>query len=486
MTDPGHADESAAPTAREEDIARRFLLAIVAGYVLTQFLLFSFDRAPRWDEAVYLSQVTPGADAEFFAPFRARGITLLIAPITAVGGSVAAVRLFLTAVSALAITATFWIWIPFIGMAAPSAALLFVFSWMGLLNGSEIFPNLLAATLGLAVTGIVCRWLAGEGRSPVVIASVLLAVLALFRPTDATAVFGVLGVYFLGFERSSWRVLLPIGLGLVVGWLPWVIEMSIRFGGPLTALDQAGTAHFALASVTANVRQYLSYSDGWVAGPEGHRIPLPGILWWGWLIVMAFVAISRKERASAHAAVLLCSLGALALVTQYVILLQDRALAPRYLLPAIAFASVPAAVGLVSLLRGGISARAAGVVALLVVLPWGIWQARVADQVEADEASHRESFRALGLALKDLADGRPCTFTSLRGTPQIAIASGCRGTQVLRRPTADDVARLSSSRYPAFVILPRAARPRSALGAMTPVLHALPEGKTWFIYRFPA
>ena len=41
----------------------------------------------------------------FFNPWHARGITLLVAPVTSLGGSVADVRLFLTVLSAIAVTA---------------------------------------------------------------------------------------------------------------------------------------------------------------------------------------------------------------------------------------------------------------------------------------------------------------------------------------------------------------------------------------------
>ena len=44
-------------------------------------------RPSGWDEAVYVSQVTPGMEAMFMAAWRARGITLLIAPVTLLGGS---------------------------------------------------------------------------------------------------------------------------------------------------------------------------------------------------------------------------------------------------------------------------------------------------------------------------------------------------------------------------------------------------------------
>jgi hypothetical protein len=71
-------------------------LAVGTAYLVAQLLLFSPDRAPSWDEAIYLSQVTtPGVHAIAFAPSRARGISLLVAPITVAGGSLPKVRVFL-------------------------------------------------------------------------------------------------------------------------------------------------------------------------------------------------------------------------------------------------------------------------------------------------------------------------------------------------------------------------------------------------------
>ena len=314
------------------------------------------------------------------------------------------------------------------------------------------------------------------------LASTLLAVLALFRPTEATAVTGVLAFYVLVFKRPSWRVLLP--LGLAIGWLPWVIEMSVRFGGTVNALREAGTAHFALTSVGENVRRYLAYTNGVNGGPNAQQIPPAGVLWWSWLFLMTIVALARGRSAIAHAGVLLCSLGALALGTQYVVFVS--ALAARYLLPALAFLSVPAAVGVVSLIRGGVRARIAGVLALLLVIPWAVWQANVAHKVEVQEATYDESFRVVGLALKQLTGGRPCAFIALHGTAEVALASGCEGTQVLEPgPTVGELQRLSSSHTPAFVILPGPAQPDVPSGFLTRVQSVSLARDTWFIYAVP-
>jgi len=61
---------------------RRLLIVLGAVYLASQLVLFSIRRPPSWDEVIYLSQVTPGMRAMMFGASRARGITLLVAPIT--------------------------------------------------------------------------------------------------------------------------------------------------------------------------------------------------------------------------------------------------------------------------------------------------------------------------------------------------------------------------------------------------------------------
>ena len=51
------------PREAEIATARRLVVLVGLAYLVIQLLVFSFDRPPGWDEAVYLSQVAPGADA---------------------------------------------------------------------------------------------------------------------------------------------------------------------------------------------------------------------------------------------------------------------------------------------------------------------------------------------------------------------------------------------------------------------------------------
>ncbi|MBA3363237.1 MAG: hypothetical protein H0T07_02405, partial [Actinobacteria bacterium] len=118
-------EESGRQTDRDLALALGLVIAIGVVSLVIQFLFIPRDWPTSWDEAVYLSQVTPDMDGLFFNAWHARGITLLVAPVTWLGGSVSDVRLFLMVLSAITITLTFRLWIPVIGIAAALAAFIF-------------------------------------------------------------------------------------------------------------------------------------------------------------------------------------------------------------------------------------------------------------------------------------------------------------------------------------------------------------------------
>ncbi len=478
--DPAGPSEGSPFPPRERSLAWRLLIVVGVAYVVAQVALLSLARPPGWDEAVYLSQVTPGTDALEFLAWRARGITLLVAPVTWLGGSVRDVRIFLMVASALTMTATFRLWIPLIGLAAPAAAVAFSFSWLGLLSGTEVMPNLWAALPGLATAGLIARRLGGGKTWHAVLASGTLAATALVRPTEATVVAGAIALYIVVCRRTEWRLLFAIGLGLVLGWLPWFVEMSARFGGPVDALREAATGHFATAPVAQNVVNHLAFTDG---RPPDSPVPLGGVLWWVLLAILTIVAIAGAMRPTERAAAILAGFGASALATEYLVFAPG--MAPRFLLPAYAFASVPAAIGILTLLRGGaIVPRVAGAAILILVLPWAIWQGTVARRFQEGRTVSTVAFRDIGLTLRELAGGRPCSFVSPNGYPSIALASGCDGSALIRPggPTASELEELRSAEEELFVILKREARLSSPLGSLTPVPVAGP-GKTWFVYH---
>jgi hypothetical protein len=471
--------------SREQVLAWRLLVAVGVAYLVAQFALFSFSRPPGWDESVYLSQVMPDVSPMVFLPSRARGITLLIAPVTVLGGSVGQVRLFLMVASAIAVTASFRVWIPLIGLAAPVAAVMFSFTWLALLNGSEVMPNLWAAILGLATTGLVAQRLDDGRARHIVLAAAALAAMALTRPTEAAVLAGAIGLYVVVFRRSEWRLLGPLAVGLALGWLPWFIEMSIRFGGPLRALDEAAVEHFAAASISHNLFIHLAATGGKLTAD---RAPLGGVIWWGLLAALTIVAIA-KARGAGRTAAIICSLGTLALALEYVVFVSTLP-APRFLLPAYALASVPAAIGAMIMVRGDARTharswvtRAVGASVLILLIPWAIWQGTAAVDYERLRMVSTVPFREVGLTIRRLAGGTPCAFVSPHGYPMIEFASGCGGARLQRPrgPTASELDELVGSGKRIFVILKIPPRLALLRRSAPPVPVPGPR-RTWFIY----
>jgi hypothetical protein len=466
--------------ADERRLAFWLLLGAGAGYFAAQLFLMPLRRPVGWDEAVYLSQVSPDMDAIFFEAWHSRGITLLVAPVTTLGGSVADVRLYLMALSAGAVTLVFKLWIPVIGLAAPIGAFLFSFTWLALYSGSVVMPNFWAAVLGVGVAASLVRRLESGTLTYALLAVAMLCAMALVRPTEAAVVAGAMGLYVLLVRRTSWRLILGIGLGFVLGWLPWVIEMSIRFGGFGNALRAANSrGHLGVVSITDHLLGYLVSTD-LSAEPPSDGFAAAGLLWWGLLVVLATIALRRRD-APARSIALLATVTTLSLALEYIVLVSFTA--SRFLLPAYAFAAIPAAIGLRSLVRGGTPARVLGVVVLVAMVPWALWQGEVAGRVEASESRVGRRLVAAGLLLRDLADGRQCSFVSPGAYPQVQFASGCDGGPLTLPP------RPSRAQWEAvdrgdevFMILTSVAHGDSPLAELSPIRFEAPT-RPWFIYR---
>ncbi len=466
--------------------ARRLVILVGAAYLVAQLLLFPRSRGPSWDEAVYLSQVTNGFPAVGFAPSRARGITLLVAPVTASGGSVATVRLFLIVVSAAALVGSFLLWVPAVGLGAPLAAFLFASSWPALFYGSEVMPNLWGALLGVAATGALVRRVEGGERWGAPVAATLLGVTALFRPPDALVLFVGFAMYVVIFRRSSSAVLIPLGVGLAVGWAPWLIEMSVRFGGPVHALRDAGTlGHVTPGGLGDRLAQNLALTDGPTIGPQAHPdVPGGGLVWWGGTVALAVVALVRTRGTRAFGPVLCATLAGAAVAAEYLVFVSG--LAPRFLLPAYGLLAIPAAAGVVSLWGGGAAARGAAAIALAAVVLLTVWQAGTAREIAAAAADGRAVYRDVGATVHRLAGGDPCLVASTGGFPQIAFASGCRGEWLHAADAAALNGPLPGSRpgERTFVAFRASEVPSPPIAALD-VTEVPSRGGAWVVYELP-
>ncbi|UKY51356.1 hypothetical protein [Streptomyces inhibens] len=231
----------------------RWLVVVALAFTACQLYSALAVSGLGWDETVYVSQVDPEAQAAFFSAPRARGITLLLAPVAALTTSATVLHCYLAVLSGVGLLLTLWIWRHL--LPAPATALggaLFAGLWITLFYGPQAMPNLWVAYAVLAATGCFllavrprARHLSGErprtGRGAAVGLAITLALAALMRPIDA--VWLAVPLFTAALFVRSWRrpaVLLAVPAGLALGCAEWVAEAYASYGGLPARLRQAG------------------------------------------------------------------------------------------------------------------------------------------------------------------------------------------------------------------------------------------------------
>ncbi|HEY6566505.1 MAG TPA: hypothetical protein VI341_03215 [Actinomycetota bacterium] len=467
---------------RELRTAGRLVWAVSLGSFVAQLAVTSLSRAWAWDEAIYLSQVTRHTQALPFVASRARGITLLIAPLTWSGTPGWAIRLVLAVASSALLGLVFRAWVPRVGYAAPVGAFLFAMSWPALLYGSEVMPNLWAALLGVGVVGFLARdsTVDGAGRRNRMGLAVCAGSMALMRPPDALVLALALTLAVIVFSRDTWRSLIYLSIGVAVGWMPWLIEMSVRFGGPLSALRSAREVSHLAGSATG-VMSHLALTDGPLLGPDrGGGIPVVGVIWWGALLGLVLVALVLERRGEESLSVRMAVIGGVALALEYLVLVSG--LAPRFLLPSLALLSLGAGCGLNALRRSAVFGRAATGVVVSIIVAWTMWQVGTLRRIETRAAAERAVPTAVGGAIqRELMDqDGPCVVASSDAYPQVAFAAGCGGYQL--GPMGDDALRRSPTVADEALVF--VTRSPIAIDQTSLELEPLGEPAAgWFAYR---
>jgi hypothetical protein len=411
---------------------RLWVWVVTAGSAVLQLASFSLRRPPSWDEAIYLSQVSRGVPALPFVASRARGITMLVAPLTSVGAPLWLVRLFLVIVSALILGASFRLWVPVVGWGAPIGALLFAVSWPAAFYGSEVMPNLWAAFACVACLGFVARALMsgsyGFRRAGWWGAGLSACACAIIRPPDAAVLAIAIVAALLAFARRGWRVGSAVVVGALVGALPWLVEMSVRFGGPLEAIREArDVAHLRAGG---GLQAHIALTDGPLLGPDPTgALPLVGILWWVGLVALTLVACMGSREGAARTGLRVTTVAGVALALEYIVLIGG--LAPRFLLPALGVLSLSAGAGIAQVAVGRADGRTGSRVAALVTVVafavWTSWQVATARRLEAAASAERAVPESAGLAIARTVGDESCVVASTDDYPQVALAAGCEG-----------------------------------------------------------
>jgi hypothetical protein len=461
---------------RSRDVVPGMLVWVVSFVsVAIQLLMTTLNRAWSWDEAIYLSQVSPSRPALPFVASRARGITLIVAPLTNAGMPGWAIRLALAMTSSVVLALVFRVWVPSVHMASPIGAALFAVSWPALLYGSEVMPNLWAGLFGVGVAGCLVRLMGDEARSRGLWAGLLATsgLMALMRPPDALVLALSLAVGVVLIDRRAWRALVPLAIGVIAGWLPWLVEMSVRFGGPLEALRQAQAVSH-LAGNGSGALEHLALADGPLLGPDrAGGIPVAGGLWWVGLAALIVAGLALERRGQRATAVRIATIGGAGLAAEYIVAVSG--LAPRFLLPSLALLSVGAGCGLAALWRSGAFARVAAAAISVLACLGAAWHLGTLRTLEQAARVERAVPRAVGEAIaRELTPGDgPCVVASTDSYPQVAFAAGCRGRvfdpEVDVVPPGED----------AVLFLTRDPLEEGRLTSLH--IAGLPEG--WFVHR---
>lgn len=331
----------------------RILLAVCVLHGISPLVLVGVHHLFGFDETVYLSQINGFVPADKFTAARARGMTLVVAPVTLLTTSVVAVRSWLAAVTAVLMYYGFRPWLRLVpAWSVPVAAFLFSCLWTTIYYGFEAMPNIYVALGALPAVALVAAQL--RDSVPRLRRLVWLAVAAAFvslvRPTDALAVTVVL-VVMTFLARDVARVV-RLGIvsavagGFLVGALEWVIEAFVRFGGPVKRLTLAQAQQGSSGLHFSFVQQLRSLSGPILCRDScDAHVATTGVVWWTAAALLVAVGL-WVSKGDARRALFTATLAGVAVMAEYVFTIPYGA--PRFMTPTYALLSLPAAVGLVA------------------------------------------------------------------------------------------------------------------------------------------
>jgi hypothetical protein len=420
---------------------------VLAGLAFTasQLLFVSPRMGLSWDESVYVSQVSGHASAAWFDPARARGIPLLVAPVAALTGSVAALRVYLSVASGLGLVLALWTWRPVrrawvLGLAA----VLFGGLWVAQYYGPQAMPDIWSALGCLAAVGCFLRWACGLGGVGALAGlGACMAFVTLVRPGDAVFLAvpllaaallwraaGAAGAAALAGARR-WAVIGAVVAGLAAGGAEWVIEAYARFGGVIARLHAAGAEQggFGLHLALGDELKALN-------GPTLCRPCVIGVrdpeldLWWFALPVVVALGILAARRIGGpgmFSGALLAAACAGCLAAQYLFLINYAA--PRFLLPAYAVASIPAADALAWLVtRVSWDLRPAMTAVMTCFLVLQLFtQHLVLDHEVGGTVAFHDDYTTIAASLARHGVRPPCLVDGVQYIP-IAFYAGCAST----------------------------------------------------------
>ncbi|MDH6622414.1 hypothetical protein M2271_000201 [Streptomyces sp. LBL] len=401
------------------------LAAVAAAFTLAQLLFAGPGLGLGWDETVYVSQVGTQAPAAYFSAPRARGISLLVAPIASWSTSTELLRVYLAVLSGLGLYLALRIWRGlFPTRVLVLAGALFASLWVTLYYGPQAMPNYWVALGALITAGCFLR-VRADSRDRAALWGVAAGamLMAWMRPTDA--VWGTLPLLVLVAVARLWRPAAALAGGLAAGAVEWVIEAYVGYGGLGQRLSDASDIQGGLGWNLAVDDQVRSLGGRILCRPCTGAMPNPVVtLWWFVLPLLAVVGLVVAVRARRTERTLLPLACAATAAVPYLFMIGYAA--PRFLLPAYALIAIPVADGLLHLITrpdGRWRPAAAAVVALGLAGHLAV-QYVVLERTVDRTGTDRRDWAATADALHRLGVRPPCLLTGHEAIP-IAYYTGC-------------------------------------------------------------
>lgn len=401
------------------------LAAVAAVFVLAQLAFVHPWVGLGWDETVYISQVTTHHPAAFFSAPRARGVSLLVAPVASWSSSTELLRVYLAVLSGLGLYLALRAWKDlFPARVLATAGAFFATLWVTLFYGPQAMPNYWVAIGALICVGCFLR-ARQEPADRAALWGVVAgaALMALMRPTDA--VWVTLPLLVLVLVRRHWTLLLALAGGLAVGGVEWAIEAYAWYGGLGERLSRASEIQGGLGAHIAVDDQLRSLGGRGLCRPCTGPMPHPVVtLWWFVLPVVAVLGAVVAVRARRTARTLVPFACAVTAALPYLFMIGYAA--PRFLQPAYALLSVPVAGGLWHLVVTGRDRwrpLAAALVALAVAGHLAVQFAVLVGTVDRNTES-RQDWTRVAEELHRLGVRPPCLVTGRESIP-IGYYTGC-------------------------------------------------------------
>lgn len=432
--EPVYSTRARLLSGRGQELA---LVLVGIVFFILQLALFPRPFGLSIDEANYLAKADPGAPELNWTAPRAWGMPVLAAPVALFSAHVDVVRGYFAVLSSAGLVAAFWPWLRVLRpYASTLGALLFSTTWVTLFFGSQVMPNLYVGLAAVAVVGLFLRVVQDPAWWRVGLAGAVAALLALIRPTDSVLVVApVVGFALVVPRLRRLAPLVTLVVGGALGWLPWIVEAFLRFGGPIARLQSAEEAGpHGLSVDLTNLLAFPRLLDGsplYFRGDspaDAGPVQLVFALWLAALLAFVVIGLVAAAAQRRLLEVLLLAVPAAVLAVFYLMLTSFTAL--RFVLPVFALLSPVVATGLLhvlSMTRGRVRAFATPALAVCVVGHVAGMAVMAGMYLDRSTVS-RDVELAVAAALRPLVDREQCLVVGEDSQPT-AYYLGCRVQQ---------------------------------------------------------